>query len=71
MKDLGKLSDDQIEELREAARFMSRGNLGGFAAYIGDAMLHADNVNLDRLRLAFPELVQAAWDRIEIINANQ
>lgn len=59
-----RLSDDEIEELRAAARYLSKGMLGGFAACIGDAMLVADPDNLDRLRRAFPDLVQRAWDQI-------
>lgn len=65
---MNPLSDDQIDELRQAARYLSRGELGGFAAHIGDAMLAADPWNLDTLRSAFPKLVQCAWDQIEAKN---
>lgn len=65
MQDLGKLSDDQIEELRAAARFMSEGNFGLFAAKLGDAMLVADPKNLDKLSSAFSELIEAAWSLIK------
>ena len=61
----GNFSDDEIDELRAAAKFMSKGYMGGFAAAIGDAMLIADPGNLDRLRRAFPGLVQRAWDHLD------
>lgn len=67
-KQYGDLSDDQIEELRSAALFMSRGRMGSFAACIGDALLVADPSNLDRLSAAFPELIRRAWDWIETEN---
>lgn len=66
---LGRLSDDEIEELREAARYLSKGRKGEFAALIGDAMLVADLPNLDRLSSAFSHLVQQAWDDIKFIKA--
>lgn len=59
-------SSDERDDLREAARYLSRGTLGGFAACIGDAMLCADDSNLDKLRQAFPHLVQEAWNRLGI-----
>ena len=65
MQDLGKLSDDQIEELRVAARYMSDGHFGLFAAKLGDAMLVADPKNLDKLSRAYSELIGAAWALIK------
>ena len=60
----GYLSDDQIEELRDAALFMSRGTMGGFAAKLGDAMLVADPKNLDRISGAFTDLINRAWNQL-------
>jgi hypothetical protein len=67
-KHYGDLSDDQVEELRAAALFLSRGRMGSFSAHIGYAMLVADPANLDRLSAAFPELIRRAWDWIETEN---
>ena len=36
------------------------GKLGGFAAYIGDALCVADKANTERLVNAFPELMALA-----------
>ena len=59
------LTDDQIDFLRDCARELSSGYHGGFAAAIGDAMLLADAHNIDRLRRAFPDLIDRAEDRIQ------
>jgi hypothetical protein len=63
----GNLSDDQVDELRAAALFMSRGRMGSFAACIGNAMLVADPRNLDRLSSAFADLIQRAWEMSALI----
>lgn len=60
------LTPDEIDEVRAAALFMTKGHFGGFAAKLGDAMIAADPHSLNRLRLAFPELVQRAWDRMGV-----
>ena len=62
---LATIADD-YSELHAAALYMSRGSMGGFAGHIGDAMLVADPGNLERLRRAFPDLIQRAWDHIAI-----
>jgi hypothetical protein len=62
---LSTIADD-YSELHAAALYMARGNMGGFAGYIGDAMLVADPNNLERLRRAFPDLIQRAWDHISL-----
>lgn len=64
--DLHIFSNDERDDLREAAHYLSRGTMGGFAGCIGDAMLIADDANLDKLRKAFPNLVQEAWNRLGI-----
>jgi hypothetical protein len=59
-------SNNERDDLREAAHYLSRGTMGGFAGSIGDAMLMADDANLDKLRKTFPNLVQEAWNRLGI-----
>ena len=64
LKPTGYLTDEQIDYLRDCARELSSGYFGGFAAAIGDAMLLADAYNIDRLRLAFPDLIERAEERM-------
>ena len=51
-----------FDQYQEAAQFMRRGNLGGFAAAIGDAYLLADPGNKDRLRRSFATLFLRAYN---------
>jgi hypothetical protein len=44
------------DRLLAAARSLTTGQYGGFAAAIGDAATRADSTNLRRLAAAFPEL---------------
>ena len=61
-----ELQADEIENLRYAAKYLSNGSYGEFAARIGDAMLVADPVNLDRLSRCFSHLVQLAFDPMDV-----
>jgi len=51
-----------FDQYTQAARFMSKGIMGGFAACIGDAYLCADPGNQDRLRHSFGALFQRAYN---------
>ena len=63
-----RISDNEVSELLRIANYMRKGSMGGFAACIGDAITIADYPNLDRLRIAFSDLIQRAEDRINEIN---
>jgi len=51
------MTHDEFDELMHAAKELASGKHGSFAACIGDALIHADMTNADRLRKAFPELI--------------
>ena len=51
-----------FDQYQAAARFMSRGALGSFAAHIGDAYLSADAGNRERLRRSFAALFLRAYN---------
>ena len=51
-----------FHQYQTAARFMSRGTLGSFAAHIGDAYLCADAGNRARLRETFAILFLRAYN---------
>lgn len=48
----------------QAALIMEKGRLGSFAAALGDAYIHADPTNRERLAAAFPDVYAAALDPI-------
>ena len=50
------------DEFLRAALIMESGRLGSFAAALGDAYIHADPTNRERLAAAFPEIYAAALD---------
>lgn len=52
------------DEFLRAALIMEKGRLGSFAAALGDAYIHADPTNRERLAAAFPEVYAAALDPI-------
>ena len=51
------MTHDEYDELMAAAQELASGKHGSFAAFIGDALMAADMKNADRLRRAFPELI--------------
>ena len=53
------------DEFLRAALIMERGRLGSFAAALGDAYIHADPINRERLAATFPEIYAAALDSIQ------
>lgn len=53
---------DEFDELMFAAKELASGKHGSFAACIGDALLAADMTNADKLRKAFPELIELDID---------
>ena len=52
------------DEFLRAALIMEKGRLGSFAAALGDAYIHADPTNRERLAAAFPDVYAAALDPI-------
>jgi len=54
------MTDLSYERTIAAARELSTGKYGSFAAAIGDAATRADRANLNRLSGAFPELFTLA-----------
>ena len=60
MKPANHLTPEQVDHLLQCAKVLSSGAHGSFAALIGDAMRYADEHNLNRLRLAFPDLINLA-----------
>jgi hypothetical protein len=48
------------QQLQLIVSSLVSGKLGGFAAYIGDALSVADKANTERLVNAFPELMALA-----------
>jgi hypothetical protein len=54
------MTDLSYERTIAAARALSTGKFGSFAAAIGDAGTCADRHNLGRLHAAFPELFNTA-----------
>jgi hypothetical protein len=52
-----KYDQDQLQTIKTN---LVSGLLGGFAAYIGDALTVADSENTNRLINAFPELMSQA-----------
>ena len=52
------------DEFLRAALIMESGRLGSFAAALGDAYIHADPTNRERLAAAFPDVYAAALDPI-------
>ena len=52
------------DEFLRAALIMESGRLGSFAAALGDAYIHADPINRERLAAAFPDVYAAALDPV-------
>ena len=52
------------DEFLRAALIMESGRLGSFAAALGDAYIHADPTNRERLAAAFPDVYAAALDPV-------
>ena len=52
------------DEFLRAALIMERGRLGSFAAALGEAYIHADPANRERLAAAFQDIYAAALDSI-------
>lgn len=52
------------DEFLRAALIMESGRLGSFAAALGDAYIHADPTNRERLAAAFPDVYAAAFDPV-------
>ena len=58
------MTDLSYERTIAAARALSTGKFGSFAAAIGDAAWCADRHNLSRLHAAFPEIFNLALQEI-------
>ncbi len=52
------------DEFLRAAVLMESGRLGSFAAALGEAYIHADPANRERLAAAFPDVFARALDPI-------